>query len=520
MNGFVLNNARRGEAKRFLRRALALALALILLCVGVSCKKTPETEEEESTAAQADDLPATPPGSITLPYTSLDSVNPFFCESVLNSSMLPLIFRSLYTLNTGFAAEPDVALTETVTADAVKVSLPETVLFSDGVTLTATDVVYSFTLAKEAPLYAQSLKNVERCDSSGNYGVIFYLTEPDVNALNVLTFPIVKRGTADSAADLPVGAGCFSYKKADGKLALSFNPKYGGALPAVGSITLKNITDTASLMHLLDTDEIDCFDTDLSEGTAKRSAAGAGEVYLNNLVFLGVNHDSYQLYTADVRRAISLTLSRSLLCSNVYMNHARAAFYPVNTSWEALNAGTLSAEQIGDADVHAADALLSQINAGTKGETLHYKLLCADGNAALRSAAELIAEQLEQVNVSLETEFYEMSAFKTALGEGNFDFYLAEIKLTKNMDLSPFFTDNGAASYGLKMDDLRSDTTYELYRSGQAELSEFLDVFSAELPFIPLLFRNGQFCYSRHIGGKVEVTEENLYRSISEWELS
>ena len=300
-------------------------------------------------------------------------------------------------------------------------------------------------------------------------------------------------------------------------LASSYK-KYSGELPAVGNIVLKNITETSSLMHLLDTDEIDCFYTDLSSGTAKRSASGAGEVYLNNLVFLGVNHGSYQLYTADVRRAISLALSRSLICSNAYMNHARAAFYPVNTSWEALNAGTLSAEQIGDADVRAADALLSVIHAGTKGETLHYRLLCPDGNPFLRSAAALIAEQLAAVNVQLELEYLAMDAFQLALGSGKFDFYLAEIKLTRNMDLSPFFS-GGAASYGMKMDDLRSDTTYGLYRSGQVELSEFLDVFASELPFIPLLYRNGQFCYSRHIDGKVESTEENLFRSIAEWEV-
>ncbi len=514
MNGFVLNNT----IKARLKKTLAFVLALSLLCAFSACKK--ETPEEETTAGDVEqtDVVKAPAGSVTVPYTSLDSVNPFFCTSVLNSSVLPLVFRSLYTLNSGFTAEPDVAITETATPEAVRVSLPETVLFSDGVTLTSSDVVYSFSLAKDAPLYKEALRNVERCEAAGNHGVVFQMKTPDVNALNVLTFPIVKHGTAGGEKDLPVGAGPFAFEKKEGKLTLAFNAKYSGELPAVGNIVLKNITETSSLMHLLDTDEIDCFYTDLSSGTAKRSASGAGEVYLNNLVFLGVNHGSYQLYTADVRRAISLALSRSLICSNAYMNHARAAFYPVNTSWEALNAGTLSAEQIGDADVRAADALLSVIHAGTKGETLHYRLLCPDGNPFLRSAAALIAEQLAAVNVQLELEYLAMDAFQLALGSGKFDFYLAEIKLTRNMDLSPFFS-GGAASYGMKMDDLRSDTTYGLYRSGQVELSEFLDVFASELPFIPLLYRNGQFCYSRHIDGKVESTEENLFRSIAEWEV-
>ena len=141
------------------------------------------------------------------------------------------------------------------------------------------------------------------------------------------------------------------------------------------------------------------------------------------------------------------------------------------------------------------------------------------GNSFLRAAANLIVEQLAQVNISVETEFPDAEAFKTALGEGKYDFYLSEIKLAPNMDLSPFFSDAGAAAYGLEMEDLRTNATYQLYLSGQAELSEFLEAFSAELPFIPLLFRNGQFCYSQRIGGKVEVTEMNLFRSMSEWQV-
>ena len=45
-----------------------------------------------------------------------------------------------------------------------------------------------------------------------------------------------------------------------------------------------------------------------------------------------------------------------------------------------------------------------------------------------------------------------------------------------------------------------------------------LAVFVAN-PFIPLCFRNGQFCYSRTVGGTVEVTEDNLFGSIDKWKI-
>lgn len=511
MKVFVWNKSRR--VPRAKRIGAALLAALLLCALFSGCGKEPEPE---TSAPEAVTEAPVPEGSITAPYTTLDSLNPFFCTSVLNSSLLPLVFRSLYQLNAGFVPEQDLAVAETVTPELVQVSLPDTVTFSDGVAVTAADVQYSFDLAKSAPLYKESLKNIDRCETAGNYDVVFYLKTPDVNALNVLTFPVAKQGTAGEEDSLPVGAGCFAFRKAAGGAQLVFNRNYAGAYPAIGSVKLVNIKETLSLMHLLDVGDIDCFYTDLSDGAAKRSYAGAGEVYLNNLVFLGVNYRSYRLNTADLRRAVSLAISRSRICENAFMNHARAAFYPVNTSWEALGAA-LSAELVGDANVSAADSLLSGFNAGIRGDTLHYRLICTDESPFMRDAAELIAEQLAAVNVQIEVSVLSRNAFLLALGGGDFDFYLGEIKLAKNMDLSPFFSSGGAASYGINTENLRSDTTYELYRAGQGELKEFLEVFSAEMPFIPILFRNGQFCYSRRVTGGVSVTEENLFRSFAEW---
>lgn len=511
MKASIWNRSRRILSAKRIGAALLAAALLPALFAG--CKKQPEPE---TTVPEAVTEPAIPEGSVTVPYTTLDSLNPFFCTSVLNSSLLPLVFRSLYQLNAGFSPEQDLAIAETITPELVQVTLPDTVTFSDGVAVTAADVQYSFELAKDAPLYKEALRNIERCETAGNYDVTFYLEEPDVNALNVLTFPIAKQGTAGDEEALPVGAGCFAFKKSGAGAQLVFNRKYTGVYPAIGSVKLVNIKETLSLMHLLDVGDIDCFYTDLSDGAAKRSYAGAGEVYLNNLVFLGVNYKSYRLNTADLRRAVSLALSRSRICENAFMNHARAAFYPVNTSWEALS-GAISADLVGDANVSAADSLLSGFNAGIRGDTLRYRLICEDGSPYMSDAAALIAEQLAAVNIEIEVSVLSRDAFRLALGGGGFDFYLGEIKLTKNMDLSPFFSSGGAASYGLATENLRSDAVYSLYRAGQSELKEFLEVFSAEMPFIPLLFRNGQFCYSRRVTGGVEATEENLFCSFSDW---
>ncbi len=494
--------------------AVLLAVALLLSACG---QRTPADETEPSTETEETVTAPVKEGSLTLPYTSLDSVNPFFVDSLLNSTLTPLVFRALYYLDGGFTPVAQLAAGETCSPTGVRVTLADNVVFSDGAPMTSADVVYSFEKAKKAPLYAEALRGVERCEADGNYAVLFSLKEVDVNALNLLTFPVVRQGTAETEEAFPVGCGFFVYSRDDLRVSLQPNPQYEGAVPQISSIRLYDITDTSSLMHLLDTGGIDCFYTDLSEGTAKRSFSGASEIYLNNLVFLGVNAESYRLSSADVRRAISLAVSRAAICENAFLSHARAAFYPMNTSWEALSRLTRSAAELTDADPVAADALLATVGAGFDGDALSYRLICVDRGTFMPAAAKLIAEQLATVNIRVSVELLSGEDFEKALKDGEYDLYLSEIKLTKNMDLTPFFSARGAASWGLDLGTLTSDNRYADYRAQRLELEEFLNVFSEETPFIPLLFRNGQFCFSRSVKGGVEAAEDDLFINIADW---
>ena len=509
--------------KRFIRsgrvrlwiRALSLLLAAALLFC--ACERRPQEEIDAPSVTNA--AAPSPRGEISLPYTPLDSLNPFRSSSLINASLIPLVYRSLYRLNGSYEPIADLAITGVYASGRVRVSLTGNAVFSDGVAVTAKDVAYSFTLAKESPLYGAALSGVESCEPTGQFEASFLLSNEDPNVLNVLTFPVVKYGTAEDADALPVGAGPFAYARAAGRPALRFNEHAAPPIPAVGSVTLVPVTESASLMSLLDGGAIDCFYTDLSEGAAKRAASGSVEVYLNNLVFLGVNHGSYLLSDADIRQAVSLALSRGALSSGAFLNHARVAFYPVNTSWTGLS-GVLGVGTAADTDAAAAEKLLSRHNVGTKGETLHYSLVYKTEGAFTAAAAELIADQLAEVNLSVEPRPLEREDYLRALANGDFDFYLGEVRLPDNMDLSVFFGDGGAASAGMEAASLRACSAWNAYRAGRCDIAEFLTAFSEEMPFIPLLFRNGQLCYSSRISGAVSATQADPFESIADWEVA
>ena len=168
-------------------------------------------------------------------------------------------------------------------------------------------------------------------------------------------------------------------------------------------------------MHLLDIGSIDCFYTDLSEGSAKRTYSSVNEVYLNDLVFIGVN----------------------------------SAEFPLNTAWtEIVNSKEQIYSAAGSGDT-AANALMKTLGYGKDGNKLSLRLIYTDTNSFTRNTVQLLVEKFKAANIELTASKLEKKEYEAALAAGEYDLYLGEVKLTKNMDLSCFFEENGAVSFGI-----------------------------------------------------------------------
>lgn len=505
------------RSDKSMKRIVCALLSVLLLFT--ACART-EDEGETTEPVYEPTSAVMPAGMITVPYTSLDTVNPFLCDSLLNSSLISLVFRSLYRLDGGFTAVRDMAAEENVSASGVKVTIDDDLVFSDARPVSAKDVVYSFEAAADSPLWQESLAEIKSCRADGDYTVTFETNTSDVNVLNLLTFPIVEAGTAEGEDALPIGSGYYRFERDELRMSLLCNLRYPGALPEIGTVRLYDVTESSSLMHLLDTGIIDCFFSDLADGTAKRTYSSVSEIYLNNLVFLGLNHESYPLSMSDVRRAISLALDRRALVENAFVSHARPSCLPFNMSWSAVTDLQESADMSPDSDIRASDALLDEAGCGNSGDKIYLTLICRDENSFMKNTAALIVDELSLVNIDAELKLMSENEFNAALRDGEYDMYLSEIKLTKNMDLSPFFSAGGEARHGIVTDSIASDDAYYRYRTGEADIGEFLTAFAEDMPFIPLLYRNGQFCYSRNLSGISEATENALFSSIAGWQLN
>ena len=472
------------------------------------------TAEEQTTFPEEDEAEVIPGGSLSVPFSEDDSLNPFFCETLHNSSLTSLTYRFLYTLDTSFTPVRDIALSESASGQILKVTINPDLVFSDGSPLTAEDVKYSFDCAAASKRYAPALSGIDSCYAEDEKCVVFELEYPDVNVLSSLIFPIVKKGTAATSYDRPVGNGFYQFYEDGIRLSLKANLRYSGTLPEIGTVRLTDISSNTAPHNLVSTKELDFYYSDLSDADVSGVNCSSTGVYLNNLVFMGVNHYNVNLILASFRRALSYAIDRQALAESAFMGWARAAAVPFNTSWSGYASSHFASAASFTADGAKTAELLSAFGFGEGGHPLDLVLLCNEGNAFIRNAANEIAAALKPYNVNITVQLLSSGDLKKAVEAGLYDLYIAEIKLPANMNLEEFFTYGGKAAYGIDFSYLSCDEAYFSYRSGEITIDDFLEAFSNDMPFIPLAYRNGRFLYTRDVISELYCSEGFFYSNI------
>lgn len=477
-------------------------------------------EEETSFAYPENPVERIPSGTLSIPYNSTDSMNPFYCTSVLNCAAVSLVYSSLFRLDSSFSPVRVLSQNESLSGLVLKVYLVPDVCFSDGSPLTSDDVVYSFEKAKASYVYGESLDFIENCYSEDALCVVFDLKYPDDSILNVLTFPIVKKSTADSPSSLPTGSGYYRFYDDGIRLSLQANLKYSGKLPDIGSVLLTDVKGNNTPETLVTTGSLDFCYSDLADANIVGVNCSTTSVYLNNLVYLGVNHENVNLALSSFRQALSYGINRQGIVDSAFMGYARSACVPFNTSWNKYmkSASYSSVSFTGNKEL--TKSLLSSYGFGENGTPLLLTLVCNESNSFMRSTAGYIADALKEFNINITVTYLSSEDLKNTVSRGEYDLYLGEVKIPSNMSLAEFFAPDGNCKLGMNLDNLTCDEAYFSYLEGNTTIDGFISSFNAEMPFIPIVYRNSRFCYTRNVTSQVVAAESSVFGDINIWTFS
>lgn len=498
-----------------IRRVWLTLLALCVLLLLGGCDGAPALPDDGTPTATVpvEEAPEEPL-VFALAYSHDDTLNPYAATTEVNLQLAYLLYDSLTVIGEGYV--PALSLAADISqpdSTHLTVVLREGAVFSDGSAVTAKDVVASFQAAQASPHYASLVANIPSAKADSKTGTItFTLAVPDIHAQASLSFPIVKASTlTDKAAEAPVGGGLYMPQQTDDGLQLVKNPHHPTEVRFT-EVALRHLPNSAARYYALASGQLAYYFDDLSEGEIPRVMGASQPIKMNTQLLLGINSAHKQLAIPAVRQAMSLLLDRSVLAA-VYGDSGVVTASPLPAAWQPMEGCTIpSAAQ----DVEQAKNLLTEAGYPLKGKNQpELRLIYREGRKDRSVVAEHIRVQAKACGITVTPLPLGEAEYRQALADGEYELYLGEFRPGADMSLRALLL-GGKTSYGVAADSV-AKAAYLRYLSGEATLQEFLDAFSADMPYIPLCGWGGVAAYDRRLT-VVTPTGYNPYHGIAAWQ--
>ncbi len=500
-----------------MKRWLCAVLAVCLLLCG--CSDLPEVSDPVSDVPPVADAPATEPlDRMALAYSHDDTLNPFAATTAVNAQLTGLLYDSLTSVADAYF---NIHLSMAESADRtdpthVVVKLRSGMVFSDGSAITVEDVVTSFNEAKKSQRYKALLTNVSAAKADRKtHTVTFTLAAADPQWMGCLTFPVVKGSTLTTEKGAaPIGSGDYILQTTDNGAKLvansAVNPHRASA-PHFTEVELRHLPNHNARHYALASGEITYYYNDLTDGDLPGIAGANRAVPMNAMVYIGVNSTRAALSTDTVRQALSKLLDRAAVCTTAYASWAAPSADPFHPDW----GGTRTEDPIPARDLDGAMAQLDAAGYTPKnGARLALELIYSTDRADRARVADLVRSQMEGGGVVITPVPLEEEEYRRRLAAGQYDLYIAEIRLTADMSLRPLLM-GGDASYGISRSGAAA-VAYGQYLSGEMDLLDFIAAFATDMPYIPVCWRHGLAAYDRRLT-TVTPVGYNPYAGFTVW---
>jgi len=452
----------------------------------------------------------------------INSMNPLYATTSSEKTLARLLFSGLLSVDVSGHLGNDLA--RSVTIDDSKkiwtVKLRDNLRWSDGASITADDVVYSFNLinnpaAKTSTSSGFANIKIEQID---DLTVQFTLPNTYVAFYSALVFPIVPAHILSevepalvfehSFSTNPIGSGPFvlnavQSSASGGKtIYLNKNPTYYRGETMLNSFILRTFGSSGEIVDALNRLDVTASAdiSNVSNPNITNSAIFTKKTATNNGAFAFLNTLSPTLSDRSVRQALRLGIDMDalrqdlvsdmpldfpILANQINVNFPELPAFNKDQATELLSsAGYTLVED----ELQNSEGMQPAINIATI------------SSGYLPQLAERLAEQLTALGFATTTNIYETessasSFFTSVIRPRDFDILLYEIDMGTDPDLFPYYHSSQASATGLNFSDYRNGIVDDLLLSArttfdaslrQAKYESFLDHWVDDAPAIGL----------------------------------
>ena len=461
-----------------------------------------------------DATPAADSNTFTLPFHAEDAINPYSCRSECNLYLSPLIYDSLITINDKREVVNALAESYIIEDNTITLKL-KPALFSDGSEVTSDDVIHSFNQAKQSERYKEQLRLFSSADRKGSSVVRFTLSQKNIYALNLLTFPIISQKNNN------IGSGYYALEKENDVYTLTYNKNHEGAKPQMETIALTACSDYSAAPKLFNNEQIDYLFEIFDLNNVRTAAIHSQKAKLNNLVFVGLNSKKGLLKDKNFRNAIQFSLNQNKLCEQAMEGYGVPTATPFDSEWSEIgsivsNSVLSNAKQAKEAFAAAGCAYDKMgISLMYEEEPITLELIVNSASNMKIAIAEMIKTELINCGIAVEVKKMPLDEYNIAIENENFDMYIGEVKISNDFNFDCFFTTGGGADFGIHAPDLQN--IYANFKKGDASLQDFVSAFCEENPFVPIGYKCANVCFGANVDCDASVSENNMYAHIEEW---
>lgn len=387
--------------------------------------KPPPTDEKQETA---------------LVYNPDSSLNPYQCMDYTNRVLFSLLYQGLFAVDRDYRVSPILCKSYNVSADMKTYTFyVEAALFSDGSALTAEDVAASLKAAQQSSWYGGRLQHVQSVSTYGDAVVVELKTAME-NLPLLLDIPIVK--AAQVNAESPLGTGPYrldgsQLRRQAGWWCSADLSVSGDTIALVEGGTPAQIRDRFELSDV----SLVCADPADPKHVDYHSDYELWECENGLFLYMACNAESEIFANDAVRAALTHAIDRdplTALCGGGFSRSAQLPASPLSPYYDE----TL-ASNYGYAPERFRNALEQ---AGLAGSEI--TLLLNGDDPARVKAGDSIAGMLEACGLTVTVQESTTKDFAAELKKGKYDLYLAQTRLSPNMDLSAFFGIDTPLNYG------------------------------------------------------------------------
>jgi len=509
------------------KKSKFISILLLVVLLFTSCGKSEIKEEKKEPQIN---------GVITLQMRSGGVFNPLAVTNHNDRDIYSLCYEPLFTV--GSEIEPVGVLAQgiTISDDCMNavVTLKDSVLWHDGISLTSNDVAYTIKLLKENGQweYFGCIKYIDTVEIIDNLTFRINLTRPYAQITYSLTFPIVAEHNRELDSKI-IGTGPyrFSAYTPETTLELIKNDSWHGGEVNCDKVNINIIKDDTAVTTAFNAGLLSAV-TDESFDTENYSPKAGTKMYSypsTEFEYMVLNQAPEGLFASqNIRSAISYAIDRSAIVNECYNGKATETNSPVHPLSRDVSETSIQSQYsiANSSEMLFLEGYTLDENSGllknSDGESFRFELLVNDENFSRIKTADLIAKQLFAVGIDVKVKILPFEEYVEKIINGEYDAYLGGTRLGNFYDFEPILSYGGTLNnYGYSGENIAPALDVLNTALGKDRLSDaifnFEEVFLREQPIVGILFKNRTLLTSDSVSGNINPGVNNPYKDIYCW---